>query len=162
MRTDLDSRRYPLGWVDLLLLLGSVVLLVSSARAGLRAARIDADIGVVSHEAKQLYDAFVRFEEANGRFPAAHGEIALERISLDPLKRRGYYKGTVATRLVDGRVDAYVSSGAEDRPEFWLEMSLVKEPGVRFLVARSDDAPLGGGKWRDGAFVFRDGELEPL
>ena len=61
----------------------------------------------------------------------------------------------------------FTDSSAEDflnelNDEFWLEMSLESDPSIRFLVVRSDDAPLGGGRWREGAFVYRDGELRPL
>ena len=156
------SRRRPRPWVDLLLLAGSVWALVVAAQAGLARGNIDADIELVSNEARQLYTAFVRFHKSNGSFPTGHGDRAEDRDVLGPLKRRGYYRGSVTTRLVDGEPDAYVSSGSGVRSEFWLEMSLDSDPTVRFLVARSDDAQLGGGKWRDGAFVFRAGELEPL
>ena len=39
-------------------------------------------------------------------------------------------------------------------------MSLARDPAVRVLVARSDDAPMCGGEWCDGVFVFRNGNLE--
>ncbi len=162
MGPDAKSRQRPRSWVDLLLLAGSAWALVVAAQAGLARGNVDADIEVVSNEARQLYVAFVRFHENNGSFPTGHSDSAAERDAFDPLKRRGYYRGSVKTRLVDGEPDAYVSSGSGGRSEFWLEMSLASDPTVRFLVTRSDDAPLGGGKWRDGAFVFRAGELEPL
>ncbi len=162
MKPNVGTKLGRRSWVDLLLLAGCAWALVAAAQAGLARSNVDADITVVSNEAKQLYAAFVRFHKNNERFPTGHGDSAAERDALDPLKRRGYYRGSVTTRLVDGAPDAYVSSGSGGRSEFWLEMSLDSDPAVRFLVARSDDAQLGGGKWRDGAFVYRAGELEPL
>ena len=41
-------------------------------------------------------------------------------------------------------------------------MTLAAEPSIRFVVARSDNAPLGSGAWLDGAYILRDGRLEPL
>ena len=41
-------------------------------------------------------------------------------------------------------------------------MTLKRDPSIRLLVARSDDAPLSGGVWLDGVFIYRDGRLEPV
>jgi hypothetical protein len=150
-------------WLDLLLVLGTVWMLALVVRASLQSADVEADIAVVSRDAKLLCEAFARFHDQNGVYPGIGGESFLDRDSLNPLRERGYYEGAVAARLSEGRVDAYVATdgrGAND--EFWLEMSLKTDPTVRFLVARSDDAPLGGGRWREGAFIYRDGVLEPL
>ena len=77
------------------------------------------------------------------------------------MSNRGYYRGPLRTYLVNGKVDAYDSP--DDRGlnrEFWVEMTLRADPSIRVLVARSDDAPLGGGAWREGVFVIRNGETE--
>ena len=79
------------------------------------------------------------------------------------LARRGYYVGRVRGLLAGARADAYDSP--DDRGpnrEFWMEMTLASDPSVRFVIARSDDAPMGGGTWLDGAYVFRTGRLERL
>jgi hypothetical protein len=81
--------------------------------------------------------------------------------SLDPLRKRGYYRGSLTSHVLNHRVDAYDSpDDLGPNREFWIEMSLRSDPSVRVLVACSDDAPSSGGSWRDGVYVLRDGVLE--
>jgi len=149
--------------IDLLLLGGTVWMLALMALAAFRSADTRADVAVVSREAKLLHEAFTRYHDQNGVYPGIGDGPAMGRKSLNPLRERGYYEGGVTARLAERRVDAYVASdGRGSNDEFWLEMSLESDPSIRFLVARSDDAPLGGGSWRDGAFIYRDGVLVPL
>jgi len=151
------------GWIHLVLILGTAWMLGLVVRSAVHVAQVRADVEAVSREARELHDALARFHEQNRRFPGMDSEKQLDRASLDPLRERGYYDGRVTARLADLRVDAYVArDGRGTNDEYWLEMSLSRDPSIRFLVARSDDAPLGGGKWRDGAFIWRDGVLEPL
>jgi hypothetical protein len=75
----------------------------------------------------------------------------------------GYYDGRVASKLVGGQLDGYDSpDDAGLNQEFWVEMTLVYDPSIRFLVADSNDAPLGGGDYFDGIYLFRDGVLTPI
>jgi len=149
--------------IDALLLVGTLVgggLLVAPAA---RRANLDAEVDAVGREARLIYEAFDRYYAVNSDFPNAWAEPALDPETLEPLRRRGYYTGTVQAKLLEGRIDGYDSP--DDRgtnQEFWLEMTLARDPSIRFLIARSDDAPMGDGQWRDGAFVLRDGALEPL
>ena len=84
-------------------------------------------------------------------------------IPTPPLSRRGYYKGGITQFLLNQRIDAYDSPDDKgNNREFWVEMTLKRDPSIRFLVAHSDDAPLGGGVWRDGVFIYRGGKLEPI
>lgn len=162
MVTDGVGARKRIG-IDLLLLLLAVWTLALVARAAMHSADVKADLASVSREARHLHEALTRYREQNGTFPGTTDDTLLDRETLDPLRERGYYEGAVVVKLADRRIDAYVASGAGGpNQEFWLEMTLAREPSIRFLVARSDDAPLGGGRWRDGAFVYRDGTLEPL
>lgn len=114
----------------------------------------------VSSEAARLYAAFELFRERNGAFPDDSVAMGFDPATLDPLRRRGYYKGTLTSRLAAGRADAYEApdDGGKNQ-EFWLEMTLASDPAVRFVVARSDDAPLGEGRWLDGAYLSRRGHL---
>ena len=149
--------------VDLMILTGILatswpVLKATTAKAGL-----EGEIRIVSKEARELYEAFERFYGFYRAYPNAYSEAAFAEDSLDPLSSRGYYRGSLPAQLRGQRIDAYDSP--DDRglnQEFWVEMTLERDPSVRFLVARSDDAPLASGEWVEGAFVFRDGELEPL
>ena len=132
-------------------------------RDAMRAANRGAETRLVAAEATRLYAAFQRYYDTNHGYPNAWVDPAFEPDSLEPLRRRGYYDGHVTVKLAGGRVDAYDSP--DDRgpnQEFWLEMTLARDPAVRFLVVRSDDAPLGRGRWLDGAYLYRDGMLERL
>lgn len=148
---------------DLLLalaLLYVVSLLVASA---IDTANRNAEMRIVRSEAHALYDAFQHYFDRNHSYPNAYLDPRFELDTLDPLQKRGYYRGTLAASLSGHRPDAYDSPDDEGtNREFWLEMSLESDPAVRVVVARSDDAPLGGGKWLDGVFLYRDGVLEPL
>lgn len=127
------------------------------------AANERAELRIVRAEARALYRAFQSYNDRNHGYPNSHAEPRFDPATLDPLSRRGYYRGTLTAHLHRRRVDAYESP--DDRGpnrEFWLEMTLAADRSVRLLVAVSDDAPLGGGEWRDGVFLFRDGRLEPL
>ena len=65
--------------------------------------------------------------------------------------------------LLNGRIDVYQSPDDQGlNQEFWLEMTLERDPSIRLLVTHSDDAPLSGGVWLDGVFVYRNGKLEPV
>jgi hypothetical protein len=149
--------------LDLFLLGVFAVLCVLIARDGLESVRERDRIRAVYAEAKKLYEGFRRYHERNRAYPHPDVEPRFETDTLEPLRRRGYYRGELATYLVEGRIDAYDSP--DDRGagrEFWAEMTLASDPNVRILVARSDDAPLSRGKWMDGVFVLRGGKVEPL
>jgi len=149
--------------INILLLAGIVFFCGEILATAVRKANLRADVRIVAQEAQTLYEAFEAYHERNRVYPAAYLGRSFDTDSLDPLRRRGYYRGTITARLLDTRVDAYDSP--DDRglnQEFWLEMTLQSEPSIRFLVVRSDDAPLGGGKWLDGVFVYRGGQLERL
>jgi hypothetical protein len=110
----------------------------------------------VVREAGQLYDAMQRYFERHGSYPASYGNDALEPETLEPLKRRGYYAGRLPGGCEGERIDGY---GAPARDEFWLEMTLASTPPLRLVVARSDDAPSGGGLWLEGVYVHEDRRL---
>ncbi len=157
---EMNSRALRI-WVDLMLLICIAWSLTAVTREALRLAEVRSDVVTVSREARRIHDAFVRFHERNGHYPRVPDESG----TTDPLEllaRRGYHRGPVTAKLTDGRLDAYLLRESPRQDEFWLEMTLDRDPTVRFLIARSDDAPLGGGKWRDGAFIYRDGKLRPL
>jgi hypothetical protein len=112
-------------------------------------------------EAQTLYDAMQIYSERNHGFPATYSESHFDPETFDPLRKRGYYKGSIKSHLYNARADAYDSpDDLGPNREFWVELTLKSDPSVRVLVARSDDAPIGGGSWRDGVFVYRDGVLD--
>ena len=149
--------------LDAVLLIVFVALCSQIAIPAIRAERRREHVRAVGQEARALYDAFRDYRERNGAYPDEHTAPGFDPATLEPLRRRGYYRGAIGSYLVGGRVDAY--DAPDDRGpnhEFWIEMTLAADPGVRILVAASDDAPLGRGRWTDGVFAVRAGKLEPL
>jgi hypothetical protein len=147
------------------LMLGLACLYVGwlIAVSAVESANNRAQVGILTREARLLYDAFERYYERNHGYPASYAHPRFDLRTADPLAHRGYYRGPIQHTLANHRFDAYDSP--DDRGpnrEFWLEMTLANDPSIRLLLAKSDDAPLGGGKWREGIFIFRDGILEPL
>jgi len=152
--------RSALDWFLLTAVLYVAILLTLAASS---AANLKAQQRIVRAEAHELFRSFEAYHERNHSYPNAYAEPRFDVTTLDPLTKRGYYRGNLLVNLRNHRIDAYGSP--DDRGpnrEFWVEMSLKDDPRVRVVVARSDDAPLGGGKWLDGVFVFRDGVLEPF
>lgn len=149
--------------VDLALAAAAGYLVWAMLGTALERANIDSDLRIVTKEARDLYDAFQAFNERNEGYPADYAGRVFDPTTLDPLRKRGYYRGHIEARLNGERIDAYGSP--DDRglnQEFWLEMSLARDPRIRVLIARSDDAPLGAGEWREGVYVFRGGKLRAL
>ena len=149
--------------IDLLLLLAWIAAVVCLIVSLLHSSDLKAQRQATEKEARRLYTAFVEFYERTGEYPNAYAGIRFDPESLDPLRRRGYYGGHLPNRLLQHRVDGYDSP--DDRglnQEFWLEMTLADDLSTRYVVARSDNAPLGGGKWLDGVYVSRRGRLEFL
>lgn len=153
--------RWARGVLDLVLLGGLLYvgsLLVASA---VEAAQRREQLRLLKSEARVLYRAFNEYHERNRAYPGAYVDPVFDVKTLDPLQRRGYYRGTILSDLYRHQADAYDSPDDQGQNrEFWLEMSLASDPTIRVLVANSDDAPLGGGKWLDGVYVYRDGALE--
>jgi len=146
--------------IDTLLACGVLYLLVAIMTTALDRAQRRTSLRLLVGEASDIYDAFDRYSVRNHGFPAAYDQAALDLESLDPLRKRGYYDGPVRLMLHDRRADAYnAPSDQGPQREFWLELTLRGDPSTRVLIARSDDAPLSGGQWLDGVFVFRDGEM---
>jgi type II secretory pathway pseudopilin PulG len=127
----------------------------------IHSSQVKADLRIVELEANSLYEAFETYYERHRAYPNAYAPPGLQSDTLDPLNKRGYYKGHLIRFLLNRRIDAYDSPDDQgSNREFWVEMTLKSDPSIRFLIARSDDAPLGGGVWRDGVFIYRGGNLE--
>ena len=110
-----------------------------------------------------MQDSFESFHGYHDAYPAEYTDDAFHAETLDPLRSGGYYDGAVTVRLKDKRVDAYGSPDDQGlNQEFWVEMTLATDPSIRFLIARSDDAPMSAGRWAEGAYIHRDGKLERL
>jgi len=140
-----------------------VVLLVMIGVHATHVASVESDLRIAVGEAQALSEAFGRYYSSHGAFPNAYADPRFECDTLEPLRRRGYYDGFITATLVEGRLDAYFSP--DDRglnQEYWLEMTLERDPSIRIVVARSDDAPLGSGEWLEGVYLYRHGSLEKI
>jgi hypothetical protein len=146
------------------MLLAALVLVIGTMMLqALAASGVRADTRAAIVEARKLNEAFRAYYHRHGVYPNSYAEPRLALKTLEPLRKRGYYRGHVTAILLLGRVDAYDSP--DDRgpnQEFWVEMTLKRDPSIRLLVVRSDDAPLGGGRWLDGVYLYRNRELRPV
>lgn len=149
--------------LNLLLALAWIVAVVCLVVSLTQSSDLKTQRQTIETEARDLYAAFGDYYERHGEYPAAYAGSRFDPETLDPLRRRGYYEGNLPNRLLQQRLDGYDSP--DDRGlnrEFWVELTLADDPSIRYLVARSDNAPLGGGTWRDGVFIWRNGRLEDL
>jgi len=157
------SSRASRGMIDAILFAVLVVLCVKIASATMRSSEQRAQVQAIGHEARALYDAFQSYRERNGGYPDERADPPFDPATFEPLRRRGYYHGSIGTYILNGRIDAFDAPDDQGpNHEFWLELTLASDPSVRILIARSDDAPVSRGDWSDGVFVVRDGHLEKL
>jgi len=160
--TEVPRRRWK-KWLNLLLTTALIAVVCLSLVEATRSANLEADLRIARTEAEALQQALQAYHERHGSYPNSHASPRIDEGTLDPLRRRGYYTGHINSVLLNGRVDAYQSPDDQGlNQEFWVEMTLKRDPSIRLLVARSDDAPLSGGVWLDGVFIYRDGRLEPV
>jgi len=163
MATKSRANRIGYALFDTLLFIAIICVLSLIAAPAIRSSQVKADLRLVELEAHSLYEAFDAYYERHRAYPNAYAHPSLQGDTLYPLNKRGYYKGHLTRFLLHRRIDAYDSPDDQgNNREFWVEMTLKSDPAIRFIVARSDDAPLGGGVWRDGVFIYRGGDLEPF
>jgi prepilin-type N-terminal cleavage/methylation domain-containing protein len=149
--------------IEVLIVLATIAVLAAIAIPMMHEAILKAHISAAATDAKAIYVAFKRYHVDNSMYPNASTDPAFQLDTFEPLVSIGYYDGRLATRLHRNRADGYDSpDDMGQNQEFWLEFSLAYDPNVRFLVADSNDAPLGGGRYFDGLYLFRNGVLEDL
>lgn len=149
--------------VELLIVVAIIGILAAIAVPQLQRAILRAEISAVGAESKTLYTAFKQHYIDQDVYPFASNSPAFQLDTFEPLVSLGYYRGDLPTKLRAGRADAYDSPDDQgENREFWLELTLRRDPGVRFLIVDSDDAPLAGGAYMDGVYLYRDGSLRPI
>ena len=149
--------------IELLVVVAIVGILAAIAIPMLHQAILKANISAVSAEAKTVYTAFKQHYIDESLYPYAASNPAFELDTFEPLRSLGYYDGDITTKLVGAKADGYDSPDDQGQNrEFWLEMTLKADPSIRFLVADSDDAPLSGGDYVDGIYLYRNGVLKPI
>jgi prepilin-type N-terminal cleavage/methylation domain-containing protein len=149
--------------VEVLIVLATIAILAAIAIPLMKDAILRAQISAAATDAKAIYVAFKRFHVDQSQYPNASTDPVFQVDSFEPLVSMGYYDGRLGSRLLNNRADAYDSPDDNGRnQEFWLEFTLAYDPTVRFLVSDSDDAPLSGGAYYDGIYLFKNGVLTPL
>jgi hypothetical protein len=110
-----------------------------------------------------LHNSFKQYYIDFDMYPNSASAPALDLGTLEPLVSEGYSSGSILGRVDGGRLDGYDSpDDISVNAEFWVELTLKFDPTVRFLIADSDNAPLSGGDYMDGIYLYRNGVLLPL
>ena len=151
------TRQAGFSLIELMVVLVIVGVIMAIAIPMMNEALVRGMIGAATAEARTIHNAMKIYHVDVGTYPDAGG---FNTTSMEPLVSLGYYDGRLVPRVRGGVLDGYGSPSGGD--EYWLEFTLRKEPGVRFLVADSDDGPLSGGTFQDGILLFRNGVLVPL
>jgi prepilin-type N-terminal cleavage/methylation domain-containing protein len=149
--------------IELLIVVAIIGILMGIAVPMLHRAVIRAEISAIGAEAKTLYTAFSQHFIDQDNYPNASNAPAFKLDTFEPLVTFGYYNGKLMSKLQSRQADAYDSPDDQSsNHEFWLEMTLRRDPSIRFLVADSDNAPLSGGKYMNGIFLYQNGVLTPI
>ena len=149
--------------IEMLVVMAILLIITSMMFPLFKSAILRAQVGAMASDAKAIQMGFKRFYIDNDMYPNASDDPAFQLDTFEPLVSEGYYDGRVAGKLEDDQADAYDSPDDEGRnQEFWLEMTLKVDPRIRFLVADSDNSPLGGGAHYNGIYMFKNGVLTPL
>lgn len=144
--------------LEMLIVVATLFVIAAIMVPVMKSAMLRASVGGVATDAKVLHRAFKQYFVDYNMYPSS-----TDLMDFEPLVAEGYYDGRVYSRLEDDSADAYGSPDDQGvNQEFWMELTLKAEPAIRFLVADSDNAPLGGGDFFDGVYLFKNGSLTPL
>jgi prepilin-type N-terminal cleavage/methylation domain-containing protein len=149
--------------IEILVVMAIIFIIAAIMIPMMKAALLRSHISAVAADARTLHGAFKQHFVDLNMYPNSEDDPAFNLASFEPLVSMDYYQGRMFGKLFDDKADAYDSP--DDRglnQEFWLEMTLSYDPSIRFLIADSDNAPLGGGDYFDGIYLFRDGVLTPI
>jgi prepilin-type N-terminal cleavage/methylation domain-containing protein len=149
--------------VELLITLAVVAVLTAIAIPMYQTALLRAHVSAVTAESRTVLGAFKQHYVDTDMYPFAVSNPPFQLDTFEPLVSMGYYRGGLNSKLLNSQADGYDSPDDQGQNrEFWLEMTLKADPTIRFLVADSDDAPLSGGTYVDGIYLFRNGVLTPI
>ena len=140
--------------IELMIVIAIIAILAAIAIPNMLSYSKKADEAVVLSECKEVYNSFLNYYADNDKFPNASSSPTFQLDTFSPLD----YQGNIFSRLVNNQADNFDSP--DDRgpnQEFWLRMTLAKDPSVQFVVAYSDNCDLESGVWLEGVFVYRDG-----
>jgi len=140
--------------IELIIVVALIGILSSIAVPSMLSYSKKAHYAVALSECKKVFKDFINFYLENDMFPNASNSPAFQLNTFSPLT----YQGNIFSKIVNNQADAYDSPDDKGtNQEFWLRMTLAKDPSVQFLIAYSDNADLAPGEWLEGVFVFRNG-----
>lgn len=149
--------------VELLVVCAIIAVLMAMTVPMMHAAMLRAHVGSMTSDARILHNAFKQFFVDFNMYPNSVDPPAFDLATFNPLVSEGYYDAKILGRLENHTADDYDSPDDQGtNQEFWIELTLDYDPSVRFLVADSNDAPLGGGMEADGIYLYKNGVLHPL
>ena len=158
-----DNKKSGFTLVEMLIVMAIIFIIAAIAIPMLRATLLRSHISAAAADARVLHGAFKRHFVDMNAYPNAEDAPAFNLATFEPLIQLGYYQGRMFGRMMGDKADAYDSPDDLGlNQEFWIEMTLRYDPSIRFLVADSDNAPLGGGDYYDGIYLFRDGVLTSI
>ncbi len=144
--------------IELLIAVAIIAVLMAIGIPEMLEARTRAEMRSAMSDLRSLHTAFKEYFIDHNEYPDGGSNFNL--VNMNPLMKFGYYRGLITAKMLGGKADGYdAPDDLGTNQEFWLEMTLKRDPTVRFLVADSDDAPLGGGTEYDGVYVFRNGVM---
>lgn len=151
-----ETRRDGFTLIELLITIMLISILAGIAQRAYQRLAIGAEIAAVAAECRNLYTMFEIYNVTTGSYPYASSSPAFELDTFNPLP----YDGGLQPHLQGGKADAYDSpDDSGTNQEFWLTMTMARNPTIRFVVASSDNAPLAGGEWLEGVYIYQNGEL---
>ncbi len=128
--------------IELMIVIAIIGILAAIAVPSMIAYKKKAHYAVVLSECKVVYNDFMNYYSDNNQFPKAIANPAFQLDTFSPLN----YQGSIFSRLVNNRADAFDSPDDQGvNQEFWVRMTLAKNPSVQFVIASSDNCDLEPG-----------------
>ena len=146
--------------IELLVVVAIIAVLMGITIPLLQLAMLRARVGTMASDSRIIHTAFKQHFLDFSMYPNSTDDPAFELDTFEPLRSEGYYDGRIVSKLANDQADGYDSPDDQGvNQEFWVEYTLAVDPTVRFLVADSNDAPLSGGDYMDGVYLYKNGVL---
>ena len=146
--------------LELLIVTVIVSILALIAVPFFREVLIKAHVNSVATDGRILFHGFEEWHSLYYQYPNSTSPPNFNLLTFEPMRSNGVYQGNMQARLLNGQADAYDSPDDQGaNQEFWVQFTVRADPSYQIIVAHSDDAPLGGGAWLQGVYVFKDGVL---
>ncbi len=146
--------------IELLVVAVIISILTSIALTNFHSIRVKAHLKSVVADARILYTGFQEFHALNYMYPNATSPPNFNTATFEPMRSMGVYQGNMQDRLLNRQADAYDSpDDIAPNQEFWVQFTLRIDPTYQIVCASSDNAPLSGGSWLEGVYVYQNGAL---